>query len=205
VARGGGELVLAHKKNVHEMEVSWLRTRDFSTVDTVEGAPFNHETLASPEQQVWAYPRKWAKQLMLSGELLPFCNGCRTAYFLTDDLVVLEEKGKYQIKTSSGETRANSKVNCGMFSFSLAATATRFAYAAGCYRGSGFPLQTHFAAHMDVDVFDWGTMKRTCRLKFDEPEKASIGGFKDSAIALSNDGRQLLVLTGSTLSLYRLE
>jgi hypothetical protein len=42
-------------------------------------------------------------------------------------------------------------------------------------------------------------------VSFDEPEKPVSSGFKESTIALSPDGRRLLVLIGSTLNLYKLQ
>jgi hypothetical protein len=89
--------------------------------------------------------------------------------------------------------------------FHRAANVNRFAYATGRYKGSGFPLKTHFAAHMEVKVFDWSTMKQVGSIVFDEPEKSVSSGFKESAIALSPDGRRLLVLIRSTLNLYKLQ
>jgi hypothetical protein len=58
---------------------------------------------------------------------------------------------------------------------------------------------------MEVRVFDWGIMKQVGNVVFDEPEKSVSSGFKESAIALSPDGRRLLVLTGAILNLYRLQ
>jgi hypothetical protein len=205
VAPGGRELVLAHVKNPREMEVSWLRTSDFTTIATVAGEPLNQQGMSAGNQAVWMFPWGWAKLLSSSGEESSLCDHCRRGYFLTDSLVFLDERDKYEIKTTSGETRASGKLRVEAFPFHRAAVATRFAYATGHYRGSGFPLSTHFAAHMEVKVFDWSTMKQVGAVSFDQPEKQISSGFKQSAIALSRDGRQLLVLTGSTLNLYKLK
>lgn len=208
VATGGKEVALAHVKNPHEMEVSWLRIGDFTLIDTAQGTPFNQERISTMGQEVWLFPREWAKRLLSSGELLPLCTHCLGAHFLTDDLVFLDERDKYEIKTISGETRARGKLQIGAFPFSQASNATRFAYATGHAKGSGFPLRTHFAPHMEVKVFDWGTMKQIGEISFDrteQPENSVSSGFKESAIALSPDGRRLLVLIGSTLNLYKLK
>jgi hypothetical protein len=117
----------------------------------------------------------------------------------------LDKQDKFEIKTTSGETRASGKLRVEASKFCRAANASRFAYATGHYKGTGFPLRTHFAAHMEVKVFDWSTMKQIGVVTFDEPEKPVSSGFKQSAIALSPDGRRLLVLTGSTLNLYKLQ
>jgi hypothetical protein len=207
VATGGKEVALAHVKNPHEMEVSWLRTRDLAQIDIAQGTPFNQERISTMGQEVWLFPGEWAKRLLSSGELLPLCTHCLGAHFLTDDLVFLDERDKYEIKTISGETRARGKLQIGAFPFSQASNATRFAYATGHAKGSGFPLQTHFAPHMEVKVFDWSTMKQIGEISFDTPEQPEnfvSSGFKESAIALSPDGQRLLVLNGSTLNLYKL-
>jgi hypothetical protein len=206
VAPGGREFVLAHVKNPQEMELSWLRTDDFATIATVQGRPSNQQGMSAGNQAVWLFPYGWAKLLSSSGQEPYLCDRCLRGYFLTDDLVFLDERGKYEIKTLSGETRARGKLQIGAFPFSRASNAARFAYATGHAKGSGFPLQTHFARHMEVKVFDWSAMKQIGEISFDrpeQPENSVSSGFKESAIALSPDGRRLLVLTGSTLSLYK--
>jgi hypothetical protein len=205
VAPGARELVLAHVKNPWEMEVSWLRTSDFTTIATVERQPSNQQGMSAGNQAVWLFPWGPAKLLSSSGEESSLCDHCRRGYFLTDNLVFLDKGDKYEIKTTSGETRASGKLRVEADPFYRAAEATRFTYATGHYKGSGFPLRTHFAVHMEVKVFDWSTMKQISSVTFDKPEKPVSSGFKQSAIALSPDGRRLLVLTGSILNLYKLQ
>jgi hypothetical protein len=205
VAPGGREFVLAHVKNPQEMEVSWLRTSDLTTIAMVLRAPSNQQGMSAGNQAVWLFPWGPAKLLSSSGQESSLCDHCLRGYFLTDDLVFLDERDKYEIKTTSGETRASGKLRVEAFPLYRAADATRFTYATGHFKGSGFPLNTHFAAHMEVKVFDWSTMKQIGAVGFDQPEKQISSGFKQSAIALSRDGRQLLVLTGSTLNLYKLK
>ena len=205
VAPGGREFVLAHVKNPREMEVSWLRTTDFTTIATLEREPSNQQGMSAGNQAVWLFPWGPAKLVSSSGEESSLCNICLRGHFLTDDLMFLDEQDKYEVKTISGATRASGKLKLEAPKFSRAANASRFAYETGHYKGSGLPLRTHFAAHMEVKVFDWSTMKEIGVVTFDEPEKPVSSGFKQSAIALSPDGRRLLVLTGSILNLYRLQ
>jgi hypothetical protein len=208
VAPGGRELVLAHTKNPHVMEVSWLRTSDFTTIATAEGEPSGQQGMSAGSQAVWLFPDGWAKLLSSSGQELTLCNRCLRGYFLTDDLVFLDERDKYEVKTVSGEKRASGKLKLEGFKFCRAANATRFAYATGHYEGSGFPLKTHFAARMLVRVFDWNAMKQADEISFDRPEQpknSASSGFKETAIALSPDGHRLLVLNGSVLNLYRVK
>jgi hypothetical protein len=205
VAPGGREFVLAHVKNPREMEVSWLRTSDFTTIAMVAGEPSNQQGMSAGNQAVWLFPYGRAKLLLSSGQESSLCDRCLRGYFLTDDLVFLDERDKYEVKTVSGTTRASGKLKLEAAKFCRAATASRFAYETGHYEGSGFPLNTHFAAHMEVKIFDWSSMKQIGVVTFDEPEKPVSSGFKQSAIALSPDGRRLLVLTGSMLNLYKLK
>jgi hypothetical protein len=150
-------------------------------------------------------PYGWAKLLLSSGEESSLCARCLRGRFLADDLRFLDERDEYEIKTISGKTRARGKLDVEAPKFYRAANATRFAYSTGHYKSQGFPLETHFAPHMEVKVFDWSTIKRVDEVTFDEPEKPVSSGFKESAIALSPDGRRLLVLIGSTLNLYKLQ
>jgi hypothetical protein len=204
VAPGGREFVLAHVKNPRKMEVKWLRTTDFTTIATVLTEPSNQRGMSAGNQAVWLFPYGWARLLSSSGQELNLCDRCLRGYFLTDELVFLDERDKYEVKTISGTTRASGKLKLKSINFCKAARANRFAYATGHYEGSGFPLKTHFAAHMEVKVFDWRAMKQIDVATVEEPEKPVSSGFKQSAIALSPDGRELLVLVGSTLNLYKL-
>jgi hypothetical protein len=205
VAPGGREFVLAHVKNPSEMEVSWLKTNDFTTITMIEAAPSNQQGMSAGNQGVWLFPFGWAKLVLSSGQEASLCNRCFRGYFLTDELVFLDEGERFQVKTISGVSKGQGKLQSGASKFCRATHATRFAYATGQYRGSGFPVRTRFASHMDVKVFDWSTMKQVGEIAFDEPEKPVSAGFKQSAIALSPDGTQLAVLTGSILNLYRLQ
>lgn len=208
VAPGGGEVVLAHVKDPWKMELSWLRTSDFSTIATLQAAPVEQQGMSAANKAVWLLPFGGGRLLLSSGQEVNLCDHCFKVYFLTEDLLFLDERDKYEIKTMSGEAKAKGKLRTGISQFYRAAHASRFAYATGHYKGSGFPLQTHFAPHMQVKVFDWSTMKQVSEVSFDRPEQPENSvstGFRDSAIALSPDGQRLLVLTGSILSLYKLK
>jgi hypothetical protein len=139
-----------------------------------------------------------------SGQQVPVCSHCLRAYFVTDDLLFLDQRNKYELKTISGDVQATGKLEQEAFPFRRAANAPRFVYETGSFKGWGFPLKTHFAAHMAVRVFDWEKKKQITEIKFDEPEKAFSSGFKESAIALSPDGRRLVVLVGTMLNCYQL-
>ena len=205
VAPGGQTLVLAHVKNPRQMELRWIRTHDFTTIATVETEPSAQQGMSAGSQAVWLFPYGWARLLSSSGGEYGLCDRCLRAYFLTDDVMFLDERNKYEIKTVSGTTRATGKLDSGTSKFCRAANANRIAYISGHYKGSGFPLLTHFAAHWEVKVFDWSAMKQIKTITFDQPERQVSYGSKETAIALSPDGRQLLILVGSTLNLYTLQ
>jgi hypothetical protein len=201
VAPGGRVFVLAHTKNPHEMELRWVRTSDFAVTATAETQPSSKMSAGSQAVLLFQHSKLMVTS---SGHQVPICSRCLRAYFITDDLIFLDERDKYEIKTMSGESRASGSLQQEAFPFHNSMNSSRFVYETGSYRGSGFPLKTHFAAHMAVKVFDWNAMKQVAEISFDEPEKAVSSGFKESAIALSPDGRRLLVLNESTLSCYRL-
>jgi hypothetical protein len=186
VAPGRRVFVLAHVKDPRQMELTWLRTSDFATIASVGRTPSDQQGMSAGNQAVWLFPYGWAKLVSPSGEDYSLCERCLRGYFLTDDLVFLDKRNKYTVQTISGEVKAAGKLELGTTKFCRAANASRLAYATGHCKGSGFPLTTHFAAHMEVKAFDWTTMKQIADLTFDEPERPVSSGFKQSAIALSH-------------------
>jgi hypothetical protein len=118
VAPGGREFVLTHVKNPQEMELSWLRTGDFATIATVQGTPSNQQGMSAGNHAVWLFPYGWARFLLSSGQEVPLCSThCRRGYFLTDDLMFLDERDTYEIKRTSGETKTAGKLNVEAFRF----------------------------------------------------------------------------------------
>lgn len=201
VAPGGRELVLAHIQNPLVMQLEWVSADDFKTIATVQAQPSRQFSEGNRAALLFQYDKLL---IASSGQETPICSRCLRAHFLTDDLLVVDERTKFEIRTVAGDRRGEGKLNEEMFEFYRALSASRFAYATGHYKGSGFPLQTHFAPQMAVRVFDWERMKQVAELKFDEPEKAVSGGLTQTAIAISQDGRNLAVLINGTLTLYRL-
>jgi hypothetical protein len=202
IGPGGREVVLAHVKNPQETEFRWLRTADFATVAATQVETFRWQ-MSAGNRAVLSSGNP--KTLLISpSQQTSICAPCLRAYFITDDLMFLDERDKYEIKTVSGKTQASGKLNHEAFKFHRAANASRFVYATGGYTGSGFPLKTHFAAHTEINVFDWRKMKQVAQVTLDQPEKAVSSGFRLGAIALSPDGRLLVVLSGSILNCYKL-
>lgn len=202
MAPGGREVVLAHSKGPGDTEFLWLRTADFTTVATAQVETFRWQMSAGNRAVLSS--RNPETLLVTPSQRISICASCLRAYFITDDLMFFDERNKYEIKSTSGETRASGTLQQEAFPFHRSTNSSRFAYETGSYKGSGFPLKTHFAAHMAVRVFDWSAMKQVAEISFDEPEKAVSSGFKESAIALSPDGHRLLVLNNSILNCYRL-
>ena len=208
VAPGGKEVALVHVRGPKVMEVSWLRTNDFATIAAVDGEPSDQQGISAGNQAIWLFPYGWSRLLLSSGQELSLCDRCWRGYFLTDDLVSLDERDKYEVESISGKTKSGGKLQGGTSNFCRAANESRFAYATGNYKGAGFPLRTHFAAHLDVKVFDWNLMKQVGEVSFDrpeQPENSVTSGFRQTALALSPNGQRLLVLTGAILSLYQVK
>ena len=201
VAPGGRELLLAHIQSPKAMQLEWVDTNDFKQIAMVQAQPSRQFSAGNQAALLFQYDKLL---ITSSGQETPICSRCLRAYFLTDDLLLLDERTKYEIRTVAGDRRNEGKLNAEILKFSRALSASRFAYATGRYKGSGFPLRTNFTPQMTVRVFDWEKMKQVSELEFDEPAKAYSNGFSQIAIAVSQDGRYLAVLAEATLTLYRL-
>jgi len=91
--------------------------------------------------------------------------------------------------------------------FSSAPIAGRVAVESSVFKGSGFPLQTHFTPHMTVTVVELNSKKEVANLKFDKQEVRPgelSTGFNQTAIALSPDGKRLAVVVDYQLLMYEL-
>lgn len=208
LAPGESKFILVHE-NFPEAEIQWLGTADFkkTATATVEGPGLKSVFAGNDSALIFVHNNP---PLLVSstGKQKAACD-CRTemARFLTDDLMFLAMKREYKIITTLGEVRSTGKLKVGATNFYRARESSRFAYTTGYYKGSGFPLQTKFAPRLTVRVFDWNTMKQIEEVDFEEPgipEKAVSTGFRQSAVALSPDGRHLLVLINSKLNCYQL-
>ncbi len=202
VAPGGNEVVLAHVEHLKETEFRWLRTTDFSTVATAQAERFRWRMSAGNREVLSAGNPD--TMLISSSKTTSICARCARAYFINDDLIFLDEDNEYEIESTSGRPYASGKLQHGAFKFQRAANATRFVYATGAYTGLGFPLKTHFAAHTEINIFDWAAMRQISQITLSEPEKAVSSGFSLGAIALSPNGRLVIILDGSNLSCYEL-
>jgi hypothetical protein len=201
VAPGASEILLYHHGVGEQGELTWLRTIDLSIMDSV---------LAKPVGGIHASDRAGifsgvGNRLLISKDktsvLCKLCN----AYFLTDDLILIDRGKEYSIESITGEKRWHGRLGIGGEDFSRAANATRFAYVTGHYAGSGFPRQTHSELITGkIIVLDWSTNKRVTEIDFNEPSGNPSAGMTQSALALSADGKYLAVLLHHTLSLYRL-
>lgn len=201
VAPGGKDLVLAHISNPQSMELRWVNTNDLKTSAVVQAQPSRKFSAGNNAVLLFQYEKLL---VMSSGQQARFCTRCLRAYFLTDDLVFVDDRDKYLIRTVAGDKRNEGSLNKEVLKFYRAVDAPRFAYATGSYKGSGFPLQTHFAPQITVRAFDWQNMKQIAELKLAEQETPASDGFAQSAIAISPDGTLLVVLVNSTLTLYKL-
>jgi hypothetical protein len=209
VAPGGTTVVLAHH-DFPSVMVEWLRSSDLGTIgSTTAFSGAGLKDLFAGNEFALVFVDTVSPMLVLrSGEHRALCE-CRPgmARVLTDDLIFLALRTKYEIVSTSGEVQSSGKLKIGAYQFHRSLSADRFAFTTGFYRGSGFPLQTEFAPQLTVHVLDSKTLKQVAEKTLQEPAVPKGGvshGFRQSAVALSPDGRRLLVLVNSRLSLYHL-
>ena len=201
----GQETILAHMRNPELTEVRWLRSQTFTEIATAHTGIGRWRQMSGSNQAILLSQRFQTKSLWSSGRESTLCDHCFRSYFISDDLIFQDERDSYEIRNLAGKSLAKGKLRQGALGFSRAAKAHRLVYATGEFRGSGFPLKTHFTLHMQIRIFDWDMMKDLAILNLDEPEKQVSTGFRLGALALSPDGNRLLVFAGSTLSCYQLQ
>ena len=201
-------MVLAHHDGP-EVTVEWLRSSDLGSIGSTTFSGVGLKDLFAGNESALVVVNTLSPMLLLrSGEHRTLCE-CRPGMtrMLTDDLIFLALRREYKIVTTAGEVRSSGKLKIGAYQFHRSSSADRFAFTTGFYKGSGFPLQTEFAPQMTVHVLVSKTLKQVAEQTLQEPAVPKGGvshGFRQSAVALSPDGRRLLVLLNSTLSLYRI-
>lgn len=194
------------------MVFKWLRSTDLSLLSSLPSSGFDLNMNAS-SNSVTTYRDERLDVVSKSGSVLFSCRSC-IPHFLTDDLLFvdrgfvdtgIDRQGTYSIETLSGEKRASGRLDHGAADFTRAANASRLAYLSGHFRGSGFPVQTHFnSLGGKITVLDWSANKRVAEIEINEPAGDPSAGLTQSALALSPDGKYLLVLLHHTLTCYRL-
>jgi hypothetical protein len=180
---------------------TWLRAKDLSVITSVE-SPRLHWISASDSGAIFDSIAN--RELLSAARRDEVCKGCN-AYFLSDDLIFVDNGTSYKIQTLDGVQRATGKLNVQALALARAAQVPRVVYVTGGYRGRGFPIQSHFDRLTgSLVVLDWNTNKRIAEIKVNEPVKDYSPGFTQSALALSPDGKYLAFLFGQSLTLYRL-
>jgi hypothetical protein len=135
------------------------------------------------------------------------CTGC-LAWYLTDDLLFVDrpthfaDHRAYAIQTGSGKRIASGSLEGGGADVSRSMNSTRVAFLHG--GGSLFSLTFQPPVAATVTVLDWTTKKRVVEIYLSQPATNPSAGFSQSALALSPDGRYLLVLLHHTLTCYEL-
>jgi hypothetical protein len=201
VAPGGDTVLLGHIEKPLQMHLQWLRTSDFSVTKSLSTHTWK-DVLASDNGALFIEPMK--AMLLSDDKFTVICNRCE-AHFITDDLLFLNEEKAYEIKSLNGEVKARGKLSVYASTFKRAQSASRFAYSTGAYRGYGFPLVTHFpSVHSDIRVYDWKQMKQVAEVDLNKHVGSESMGYSKLAIALSPDGKQLVILDDSKLSCYSL-
>lgn len=180
---------------------TWLRTKDFTVVKSFQSS-LATRIYASDTEAI--FDGVGNLQLLSAEESTALCTRC-SAYFLTDDLLFLDEQKSYTIETTAGENRGKGSLGIGGGKLARAAHSSRFAYVTGGIVGWGFPTQTHFnKIDGKIRVWDWTTNKVIAEIDVNEPVGNPSAGLAQMGLALSPDGKSLAVLLHHTLTLYRL-
>ena len=201
----GNAVVLAHYVGPRAT-IEWLGSSDLKRANSVNfTAPGLKTVFAGDDFALVTTHNVPPVLLTRSGEQRKLCDcGTEVARVATNELIFLATRTEYRLVTRTGELRQSGKTKLTGRQFDRAAELDRFAYTSGFYKGSGFPVQTSFTPQMTVHIVDTRTLKQIAEKTFVQPPVPK-GGFSyghESAIALSPDGRHLLVLIGSILSLY---
>jgi hypothetical protein len=194
-------LLYYHRPGDPQGRWTWLRTKDFTVVKS-----FQSLLAAGIEASDTAaiFDGVGNLQLFSAGKVTVICTRCN-AYFLTDDLLFVDDEKSYTIETTAGENRRKGNTGIGGEKLARAAHSPRFAYVTGGIVGWGFPIQTHFnKVAGKIRVWDWNTNKVIAEIDVNEHAGNPSAGLTQMALALSPDGKYLGVLLHHTLSLYRL-
>jgi hypothetical protein len=201
VAPGGDTVLLGHTQAPMQMQLQWLRSGDLSPYKTYSTNTWK-DVFASDDGALLIQPKT---TVFLSGDrLLPVCNLCM-AHFITDDLIFVNTDKSFEIRSLDGDVKAYGKLSVYADPFERAQVASRIAYATGAYSGYGFPLVNHFTSvHSDVRIYDWKETRQVAEVRLSKQVESDSVGFKQLAIALSPDGKKLIILDDSKLSCYLL-
>lgn len=183
-------------------DLLWINPIDLS-INTRSSSPWsqsfvagNNATLRVPGRgRPWLVNRDGEKGL---------CDRCWRAYFVTDDLILLEYQGSFQIVDLQGQTKASGHL-VGLASFQRARDAPRFVYVetTGGYTG---PLNVLFPKlHFRVHVFDWKQMKEFANWTYTGTASETDLGGVGTAIAISPGGENVALLVNGRLTLYSLK
>jgi hypothetical protein len=201
VAPGGDTVLLEHTQAPMQMQLQWLRAGDLSLYKTYS-TNTRKDIFASDEGALLIQPRT---ALLLSRDrLLLVCNLCM-AHFLTNELIFVNRDKSFELRSLDGKVKAQGKLSVYADPIERAQTASRIVFATGAYNGYGFPLKAHFpSVHADVRIYDWKEMKQVAEVKLKKSVGSVSAGYKQLAIALSPDGKRLVILDESKLSCYLL-
>jgi hypothetical protein len=208
LAPSGKTVMLEHTVKPQQLELQWRKTADFSLIQSMSMGTHIHIAAGSRSVVVDDFLSPVAKGSWLRvspSESLRFCQGCYSVSYISDDLLFESTKDRFQIKDLRDQVLLSGGLAVDAESFSRSLDATRFVYATGGYEGHGFPIKTEFpSVHAEIRVVDWTTMKQVSEVRLQKKVGAVSSGYKQSALALSPDGKKLAILDDSTLSCYSL-
>ena len=189
LAPGGKVVLLYHRfDGDRKAEFFWLNTHDLKVLKS-EATDWHLLIDASSKS---AFTEK-----------TPGPRGAR--YFLTDELFFFAGDGKYVIESLDGAVHAKGKLAGLTMDFTRSLNSPRVAFFDGHspYAGiENYGRTPSFTAN--VRVIDWYTNTKVAELSLEEGPTNPSDGWKQSALALSPDGKYLAVLRLHTLTCYRL-
>lgn len=209
ISPSGEVVLLVHhdqgRKEYERNDFQWLSARDFSRVLSLRSGPLALSQ-AGTNDAITYLPSNGLLPVLISPKgITPICTGCSSASFISDDLFFITKDSEFQIVDSSKKIIARGPITASAATAQRALRAKRFAYSTGFYQQSGVSRSNKFTSvHMDVRVFDWSKMRQVAEVGVDKRVDDVSAGFKQSAVALSPNGRELLILDDSKLSCYRL-
>jgi hypothetical protein len=196
---GGEEIALYHRLGGEDrQEVTWLRSNDLSVVKS-QPAKFGWGPFTATSDKYAVNPMED------SG-----CAGC-ISWFLTDGVVFLDfpthfaANRRYAIQTLAGKKLISGSLAAEANDLTESMFAERAAFFQWHYVGSGLFYVTHYPSVAgQITVVDWKTNRQIAEIEVEDPTQNPSAGFRESALALSPDGKFLVVLLHHTLTYYRL-
>lgn len=205
VAPGGETVLLEHSDRPMHMEFQWLKTNDFSQLQKMTSDVTRYISDAGNRNVLVNDPPQGSPFLLSPENRSYVCDKCGMAHMISENLFFIDGNNAYEIITANRKVLAKGKLEAGGVFVQRSMDSPRFVYTNGAYDGHGAPVQTDFpSVHNDFRVFDWKEMKQVANVVLRKKVGNVSSGYRQSAAALSPDGKFLAILDDSRLNCYRL-